>query len=37
VNGGASLALIALAIFLVITAWIKSRVLEPAPPPADVL
>ena len=37
INGLASLALIALAIFLVVTAWIKSRTLEPAAPPMDVL
>jgi carbon starvation protein len=37
INGIASLALIALAIFLVVTAWIKSRTLETAEPPADVL
>jgi carbon starvation protein len=37
INGLSSLALIGLAIFLVVTAWLKSRVLEPAPPPADVL
>jgi hypothetical protein len=37
VNGAASLALIALAIFLVVTAWIKSRTIEMAPPPMDVL
>lgn len=37
VNGLASLALIALAIFLVVTAWIKSRTLEVAEPPMDVL
>ena len=37
INGLSSLALIGLAIFLVVTAWFKSRVLEPAPPPADVL
>lgn len=37
VNGTASIALIVLAIFLVVTAWVKSRTLEPATPPADVL
>jgi carbon starvation protein len=37
VNGFVSLALIALAIFLVVTAWIKSRTLEVAEPPMDVL
>ena len=37
VNGTASLALIGLAIFLVVTAWIKSRTIEAAPPPAEVL
>ena len=37
VNGAASLALIALAIFLVVTAWIKSRTMEAAPPPLEVL
>jgi hypothetical protein len=37
INGLASLALIALAIFLVVTAWVKSRTLEPAQPPMDVL
>ena len=37
INGLVSLALITLAIFLVITAWIKSRTLEAAPPPMDVL
>ncbi len=37
VNGTVSLALILLAIFLVITAWIKSRTLEVAEPPMDVL
>ena len=37
INGLSSLILIALAIFLVVTAWIKSRTLEVAPPPADVL
>ncbi len=37
INGLISLALIALAIFLVVTAWIKSRTIEAAPPPMDVL
>lgn len=37
INGAAALALIALAIFLVITAWIKTRTLEAAEPPMDVL
>ncbi len=37
INGIASTALIALAIFLIATAWIKTRTLEPAEPPADVL
>ena len=37
INGLASLALIGLAIFLVVTAWIKSRTLLPADPPMDVL
>ena len=37
INGLSSIALIGLAIYLVITAWFKSRVLEPVPPPADVL
>jgi carbon starvation protein len=37
INGLASLSLIGLAIFLVVTAWIKSRTLEVAPPPAEVL
>jgi carbon starvation protein len=37
VNGFASLALIGLAIFLIVTAWIKSRTLEVADPPMDVL
>ncbi|MBA3352194.1 MAG: carbon starvation protein A [Blastocatellia bacterium] len=37
INGVASLALIGLAIFLVVTAWIKSRTIEAAPPPMDVL
>jgi carbon starvation protein len=37
INGLSSLALIALAIFLVVTAWIKSRTLEPVAPPPDVL
>lgn len=37
INGLVSLALIALAIFLVVTAWIKSRTLEVADPPMDVL
>ena len=37
INGLTSLALIVLAIFLVVTAWMKSRTLEPAPPPSDVL
>lgn len=37
INGISSVALIVLAIFLVATAWIKSRTLEPVPPPADVL
>jgi len=37
INGLSSLALILLAIFLVVTAWIKSRTLEVAPPPSDVL
>jgi carbon starvation protein len=37
INGLTSLALIALAVFLVVTAWIKSRTLEPVAPPADVL
>ena len=37
VNGLVSFALIGLAIFLVVTAWIKSRTLDPADPPMDVL
>ncbi len=37
INGLSSLALIGLAVFLVVTAWFKSRVLEPAEPPMDVL
>ena len=37
INGLVSLALVALAIFLVVTAWFKSRTLEPAEPPMDVL
>jgi hypothetical protein len=37
VNGFVSLALIGLAIFLVVTAWVKSRTLEVADPPADIL
>jgi hypothetical protein len=37
INGLTSLALIGLAIFLVATAWIKSRTLEAAAPPMDVL
>jgi carbon starvation protein len=37
VNALVSLALILLAIFLVVTGWIKSRTLEPVAPPADVL
>lgn len=37
INGVISLALIGLAIFLVVTAWIKSRTIEVAPPPMDVL
>jgi len=37
INGLTSLALIALAVFLVVTAWIKSRTLEPADPPMEVL
>jgi len=37
INGVISLALIGLAIFLVVTAWIKSRTIEAAPPPMDVL
>lgn len=37
VNGVASLILIGLAIFLVVTAWIKSRTIEAANPPMDVL
>ena len=37
INGLTSLALIGLAIFLVVTAWIKSRTLETAEPPMDVL
>jgi carbon starvation protein len=37
INGIASLALIALAIFLVVTAWFKSRTLEAPDPPVDVL
>jgi carbon starvation protein len=37
INGLASLALIGLAIFLVVTAWVKSRTLEPADPPLEVL
>jgi carbon starvation protein len=37
VNGLASFALIALAIFLVVTAWIKSRTIDQAQPPMDVL
>ena len=37
INGLASLTLIGLAVFLVVTAWIKSRTLEPASPPMDVL
>ena len=37
INGAASFALIVLAIFLVVTAWIKSRTMEAAEPPMDVL
>ena len=37
INGLVSLALIGLAIFLVVTAWIKSRTLEPLPPPVEVV
>jgi carbon starvation protein len=37
INGIASLALIGLAIFLVVTAWFKSRTIEVAEPPMDVL
>ncbi len=37
INGVISLALIGLAIFLVITAWIKSRMIQTAAPPMDVL
>jgi carbon starvation protein len=37
INGITSGALIILAIFLVVTAWIKSRTLETAQPPMDVL
>ena len=37
VNGLVSFALIALAIFLVVTAWVKSRAFHPAEPPLDVL
>ena len=37
INGFVSLALIALAVFLVVTAWIKSRTLEVADPPMDIL
>ncbi|HVF29483.1 MAG TPA: carbon starvation CstA family protein [Pyrinomonadaceae bacterium] len=37
VNGLVSFALIALAIFLVVTAWIKSRTIDRADPPTDVL
>jgi carbon starvation protein len=37
INGISSAALIILAIFLVVTAWIKSRTLEAAEPPMDVL
>jgi carbon starvation protein len=37
INALASLALIGLAIFLVVTAWVKSRTLEPADPPLEVL
>jgi hypothetical protein len=37
INGIVSLSLIGLAIFLVVTAWIKSRTLEVAPPPMEVL
>jgi len=37
INGLVSLSLIGLAIFLVVTAWFKSRTLEVAPPPMEVL
>jgi carbon starvation protein len=37
INAVVSVAFIVLAIFLVITAWIKSRTLEPVAPPPDVL
>lgn len=37
INGITSLALICLAIFLVVTAWFKSREIEPLPPPADAV
>lgn len=37
INGITSGALIILAIFLVVTAWIKSRTIETAEPPMDVL
>ncbi len=37
INGLVSLSLILLAVFLVITGWIKSRTLEVAPPPIEVL
>ena len=37
INALASIALIALAIFLVVTAWVKSRSIEVAEPPLEVL
>jgi carbon starvation protein len=37
INGLVSLALIGLAIFLVVTAWIKSRTIETVSPPAEVV
>jgi carbon starvation protein len=37
INGLVSLALIGLAIFLVVTAWIKSRTIEVAPPAVEVV
>ena len=37
INALASIALIGLAIFLVVTAWIKSRSIEVAEPPLEVL
>jgi len=37
INALASIALIALAIFLVVMAWVKTRSIEVAEPPLEVL